>query len=345
MHFLVTGHTGFKGSWLTLLLKQRGHTVSGLALAPLPGSLFERAQIAQDLEDDFRLDIRDVDATRRAVAASSADVVVHLAAQPLVRESYRNPRYTYEVNVNGTLHVLDALQDLSTLRTALVVTTDKVYRIDGRRTPYRETDALGGVDPYSTSKAMADLLTQSWMRTSVRPIAIARAGNVIGGGDVCAERLMPDLVAAQSVGRPVTLRHPDAVRPWQHVLDCLNGYLAIIEHTLAIGAGDAWNIGPDASAEMTVGQVASLVAELWGSRLGWQHEPPTAMHETDHLSLDVDHAKQELGWQGVLDTPAAVKWTVDWHRKVGVAGPAREFSLEQVSAFSELTARSVSHDR
>jgi len=338
MRFLVTGHTGFKGSWLTLLLKQRGHTVSGLALDPASGSLFERAGIARDLEDDFRIDIRDADATRRAIADSGADVVIHLAAQALVRESYRNPRYTYETNVDGTLHVLDALTALPSLRAALVITTDKVYRIDGRRTGYRESDALGGIDPYSTSKAMADLLAQSWRRTAALPISIARAGNVIGGGDVCAERLLPDLIAACAAGRPATLRYPDAVRPWQHVLDCLNGYLAIVNHAIADSVGGIWNIGPDASQEMSVGEVATTVSELWGAGSGWNYEPPTDMHETDHLSLDAEHAKRELGWRGLLDTRTALAWTVDWHRKAGTPAGARDVTLQQVSEFAELAA-------
>lgn len=336
MHFLITGHTGFKGSWLTLLLKQRGHTVSGLALDPLPGSLFERAGVAADLERDMRLDIRDGDAVHRAMAGSAADVLVHLAAQPLVRESYRNPRYTYETNVNGTLNVLDALDALPSMRAALIITTDKVYRIDGRRTGYRESDALGGVDPYSTSKAMADLLTQSWMRNTAVPVAIARAGNVIGGGDVCAERLLPDLVAACANGTPAVLRYPDAVRPWQHVLDCLDGYLSIVDHVLEADAGGIWNIGPGSAAAMTVGEVASRVSALWGDGPGWRHEPAPTMRETGHLSLDTEHAESTLGWHGRLDTETALRWTVDWHR---ASGDPRALTLQQVSDYADLTRR------
>lgn len=334
MHYLITGHTGFKGAWLTMLLKARGHTVSGIALDPAPGSLFERAGVAQDLERDTRIDIRDADALKAAVAQSGADVVVHLAAQPLVRESYRDPRYTYETNVNGTLNVLDALASSPAIRAALIITTDKVYRIDGRRTGYREGDALGGIDPYSTSKAMADLLTQSWMRGTELPIAIARAGNVIGGGDVCAERLLPDLIAAYSNGDPVTLRYPEAVRPWQHVLDCLNGYLAIVDHMLDSTSGGIWNVGPDHAATMTVGEVASFVSGLWTSNPGWTHEPAGDMHETDHLSLAVTRARTTLGWHGHLDTLTALKWTVEWHRS---ELDSREVTQQQVGRFIALT--------
>ena len=330
MHFLVTGHTGFKGAWLTLLLKQRGHTVSGLALDPLPGSLFDLAEVAQDLAQDFRVDIRDANAVRHAVADSGADVLVHMAAQPLVRESYRNPRYTYETNVNGTLNVLDALSAAPALRAALIITTDKVYRNDARTQGYCETDALGGTDPYSTSKAMADLLTQSWMRTSSIPVSIARAGNVIGGGDVCAERLLPDLLKAHSNGVPATLRNPQAVRPWQHVLDCLDGYLTII-HAMLLGApADAWNIGPGEVGTLTVGEVASRVAGQLGMQ-AFRTVAESEMHEANLLSLDITKARKLLGWAPRLTVEDAIFWTTGWHIACEQdAATARTQTLEQI---------------
>lgn len=337
MHFLITGHTGFKGSWLTLLLKQRGHTVSGLALDPLAGSLFERASIAQELEADFRLDIRDAAATRDAIAASGANVLIHLAAQPLVRESYRNPRYTYETNVNGTLHVLDALASADSLTAALVITTDKVYRNDGRVTGYCESDALGGADPYSTSKAMADLLTQSWMQTAQLPVSIARAGNVIGGGDVCAERLLPDLFLAYEAGGVATLRNPDAVRPWQHVLDCLDGYLTIVDALCAGAPSDAWNIGPVDANPLTVGEVATLVTAQLGAA---PHHtiPDNSLHEAQLLSLDVSKAQELLGWNPRLSVEEAIRWTTDWQLAIHANEmSAQDFTRAQVSTFDALS--------
>ncbi len=245
MHYLITGHTGFKGPWLVLLLLSRGHQVSGLALNPDDGSLFQRAGLTEHLVSDFRVDIRDAEATAAAVKAAAPDVVVHMAAQSLVRESYRNPRYTYETNAIGTLNVLEAVGATPSVRAHVVITTDKVYRNVDQEAGYVETDPLGGDDPYSASKAMADLLAQSWIRSFPGvPTAIARGGNVIGGGDVSHDRLLPDLVAAYADGRAPQLRFPRAVRPWQHVLDCLNGYLVLADALLTGSGLGQWNFGP-----------------------------------------------------------------------------------------------------
>src|SRR5664280_1522972 len=268
MHFLITGHTGFKGAWLALLLLERGHTISGLALEPAPGSLYERARLSELLLRDLRVDIRDGVATQHAIMSVEPDVVLHLAAQPLVRESYRDPRYTYETNALGTLSVLQAVEHTPAVKAQVIVTTDKVYRNVNQIWGYRESEPLGGVDPYSASKAAADLITQSWMAGAGRdvPTAIARAGNVVGGGDVCAARLMVDLVAAFSAGTPVRLRYPEAVRPWQHVLDCLGGYLDLTEALLrGESSGEAFNFGPDTRSFVSVGAVATAVASLWGT--------------------------------------------------------------------------------
>lgn len=338
MHVLITGHTGFKGAWLTMLLQHRGHQVSGLALDPAPGSLFARTQLADGLVADHRIDIRDAERVRDVIACSGADVVIHMAAQALVRESYRDPRYTYETNVDGSLNVLDALTHLESLRAALVITTDKVYLNDGRTRGYVESDPLGGFDPYSTSKAMADLLTQTWARTSGAPIAIARAGNVIGGGDVCAERLLPDLVAAFEQRTSAKLRSPDSVRPWQHVLDCLDGYLSIVDALIAGGGTGAWNVGPASSDALTVGQVATAFV----SRLdapAWQHTPGDGPHESHLLSLDCAHIEQALGWRGRLTALEAVAWTADWHRDLHVGtASARELTALQVAQYDNLRA-------
>jgi CDP-glucose 4,6-dehydratase len=222
MHYLLTGHTGFKGTWLSLLLSSAGHEVSGISLNPVEGSLFSRVRPRDLLNADVRLDIRDAAAVHEQIARIAPDVVIHLAAQPLVRESYRDPRGTFDTNVWGTINVLEATRRTESVQATLIVTTDKVYRNDGRSTGYVESDPLGGHDPYSASKAMADLATQSWRASYPgTPIAIARAGNVIGGGDVSPDRLMPDLIAAFATGTPARIRNPRAIRPWQHVLDCL----------------------------------------------------------------------------------------------------------------------------
>lgn len=337
MHYLVTGHTGFKGSWLTLMLHQAGHTVSGIALDPAAGSLFERAELHDLMNEDHRLDIRDARATEDAVRSAAPDVVVHMAAQPLVRESYRQPRYTFETNVNGTMNVLDAVQVTPSVRAHLVITTDKVYRNDDRDEGYREDDALGSADPYSTSKAMADLLTQSYAsRSSSTPIAIARGGNVIGGGDVSPERLIPDLVAAFSAQKPVSIRNPLAVRPWQHVLDCLDGYLTIIDAMLENGASGAWNIGPGRESFVTVGDVVSEAARLWGDGASWVSEPDRSHPEAHILSLDPSRAERELDWRSRLIYPRSLEWTIEWYKSVLDSADPRKLTLEHITRFVDL---------
>lgn len=337
MHYLITGHTGFKGPWLILLLLSRGHRVSGLALDPDGGSLFERAELAGKLVSDLRVDIRDTEATTSAVQQAAPDVVIHMAAQSLVRESYREPRVTYETNAMGTLNVLEAVAATPAVRAHVVLTTDKVYRNVNKEAGYVETDPLGGDDPYSASKAMADLLTQSWIRSFPgSPTAIARAGNVIGGGDVSHERLMPDLATAYANGNAPLLRFPKAVRPWQHVLDCLNGYLTLADALLA-GAGlGEWNFGPGRDSFVEVGEVATLVADRWGGGAHWEHQPGYHPHEANLLALDSAKAHRELGWRNRLGFRDAVTWTVDWYRRVHDGEDPLSVTQEQIAAFENL---------
>ena len=337
MHYLVTGHTGFKGPWLTLLLLSRGHRVSGIALDPAEGSLFKRAGLGDQLVSDFRVDIRDAEATAAAVAAAAPDVVVHMAAQSLVRESYRNPRYTYETNAMGTLNVLEAVAATPSMRAHVVITTDKVYRNVNQETGYVETDPLGGDDPYSASKAMADLLTQSWIRSFPgTPTAIARAGNVIGGGDITRERLLPDLIAAYACGQAPLLRFPHAVRPWQHVLDCLNGYLTLVDALLDGSGLGRWNFGPGRDSFVEVGQVATLAAELWGGGAHWELDDEKHPHEANLLALDASKAQRELGWRNRLGFRDALAWTIDWERRVQAGGDPLTVTQEQIGAFESL---------
>jgi CDP-glucose 4,6-dehydratase len=337
VHYLVTGHTGFKGPWLALLLLGRGHRVSGLALDPAEGSLFKRAGLADLLVCDFRVDIRDAAATAAAVAKAAPDVVIHMAAQSLVRESYRNPRFTYETNVVGTLNVLEAVATTPSVRAHVVITTDKVYRNVDQEAGYVETDPLGGDDPYSASKAMADLLTQSWVRSFPgSPTAIARGGNVIGGGDTSADRLFPDLVAAYANGQAPQLRFPGAVRPWQHVLDCLTGYLSITDALLAGSGLGQWNVGPGRDSFVEVGQVATLAAELWGGGAHWDLQKGDHPHEANLLALDATKAQGELGWRNRLGFRDAVAWTIDWERRVHAGADALTVTREQIAAFESI---------
>lgn len=337
MHVLVTGHTGFKGSWLTLMLASRGHDVSGISLDPLAGGIFERADVASLMRADIRLDIRDSAGVRDAVAGVGADLVLHLAAQPLVRESYRDPRGTFETNVDGTLNVLQALESAPATRAAVIVTTDKVYRNIGQSAGYVETDALGGQDPYSASKAMADLLTQSWTASFPGvPTAIARAGNVIGGGDVSKDRLLVDLIAGFRDSRPARIRYPEAVRPWQHVLDCLSGYLALADALLTGQAPDAWNFGPDPDSFQTVRQIADSAARLWGGDAAWIDDHDDHPYEAAHLTLDSTKAQTLLGWRNVLPFPTSVEWTLEWERAVASGIDARRATFDQIDRFADL---------
>jgi CDP-glucose 4,6-dehydratase len=337
VHYLVTGHTGFKGAWLALMLVRRGHTVSGLALDPLPGGLFDTAGVSSLLDADIRLDIRDVASTVAAIQSISPDVVIHLAAQPLVRESYRDPRTTFETNAMGTLNVLEGVSKTPSVKAHLVITTDKVYRNVDRVQGYVETDPLGGDDPYSSSKAMADILTQSWVKSFPgAPTAIARGGNVIGGGDVSPDRLLPDLLRSFAAGTATPLRYPTAVRPWQHVLDCLNGYLMIVDALLA-GTGEGqWNIGPGSESFVPVGTVADLAAALWGNGAAWRNDGDEHPHEANLLALDATKANTQLGWRNKLPFPGSLEWTVDWQRRVSGGEGALEVTHAQLDAFDAI---------
>lgn len=338
MHYLVTGHTGFKGSWLALLLASRGHTVSGIALDPPAGGLYELGDVASVIATDRRLDIRDAEATKAAIRTISPDVVLHLAAQPLVRDSYRDPRTTFDTNVMGTLNVLEGIWSAPSIQAAVIVTTDKVYRNVNRAEGYLEHEPLGGHDPYSSSKAMADLLTQSWVASFPGvPTAIARAGNVIGGGDVSSDRLLPDLIASFAAGQAATIRFPDAVRPWQHVLDCLNGYLALVDALLDGRGTGEWNLGPGPESFVPVSTIADLAAEQWGGGAGWNRNGGDHPHEAGLLALDASKAHRELGWHNRLPFPSSLEWTVGWHQRVAAGAPPREVTRDQIDAFGRLS--------
>ncbi|MCX6432197.1 MAG: CDP-glucose 4,6-dehydratase [Actinobacteria bacterium] len=347
MRYLITGHTGFKGAWLTLWLTSQGHEVCGLALDPEPGSLFETADIGELCAMDVRGDIRDASIVATSLKDASPDVVLHLAAQPLVPESYRRPRWTMETNVMGTLNLLEAVGGQASIQALVVVTTDKVYRNVSQREGYTESDALGGNDPYSASKAMADILTHSWATSfGGPPTAIARAGNVIGGGDISQDRLIPDLVKSLRKDEAPRLRYPDAVRPWQHVLDCLGGYIALadalVTGTVDGAAGDAWNFGPDVDSFVTVGEVASRASRYWGASGSWGGVGGEVLHEAGLLALDSTKAQLTLGWHNKLSFDNALAWTLDWYKAFHTGASARELTRQQISDFSRFASSGVS---
>lgn len=336
MHYLVTGHTGFKGSWLTLWLTLKGHKVSGIALDPLPGGLFETAEISNLLEHDFRIDIRNREELISAVQEISPDVVFHLAAQPLVRESYLDPRVTFETNVNGTLHILEAVSQTPSVKAHVVITTDKVYRNVNQVKGYVETDPLGGDDPYSASKAMADLLTQSWVKSFPGvPTAIARAGNVIGGGDVSKDRLLPDLISSYKAGKPAVLRYPDSVRPWQHVLDCLNGYILLSDALLRGEGQGQWNFGPRENSLVTVSEVAEFVSGYFQTQNEWILDSGQFPKESMVLVLDSKKAEEKLKYKNRLSFEEAVSWTLQFS-DVNSPDQIKLKAFEQLELFSTL---------
>jgi len=337
MHYLITGHTGFKGSWLALWLNSLGHEVSGISLDPISNSLFDRANVSESLQNDFRIDIRKSDEVKTAILQVNPDVVFHMAAQPLVRESYVDPRYTFETNVMGTLSLLEAVSSAKSVKAHVVVTTDKVYRNINQVAGYVENDPLGGYDPYSSSKAMADLLTQSWISSFPgTPTTIVRAGNVIGGGDVSKDRLMPDLISAYINNKVPTLRYPNSVRPWQHVLDCLNGYLMVSESLLSGNEHPMINIGPDKDSFVTVAKVAEFVASQLLVEPNWNPSETNEPHEAGLLSLDASLAKTVLGWHDKLKFTDAVTWTTSWYQKVDAKESARDVTLMQIKDYLNL---------
>ena len=337
-HVLITGHTGFKGSWLIAMLHHVGAKVSGIALDPVKDGIFEKAALHELLAHDIRLDIRDSVELTKAFQRISPDVVIHLAAQPLVLASYEKPSETYETNVIGTLNVLQAVDATSSVEASLIITTDKVYRQEaGIEKAFVETDAMGAADPYSTSKAMADLLTQSWMASHpTSKIAIARAGNVIGGGDVAENRLLPDLVRAFEKGEKAVIRNPDSVRPWQHVLDCLSGYVSLSESLLSGSSPSGmFNFGPTNLGPLTVSNIADVAAASWGSEASWITDERNYPHEAHFLTLDSSLAKSNLGWKEKLSPHEAIKWTIEWSKLVHQGFDPRQATINQVARFFE----------
>jgi CDP-glucose 4,6-dehydratase len=334
---LVTGHTGFKGSWLTSWLARLGADVVAISLPPVNDfDLYSRADIASACESHF-VDLRDAAALRSVVVAASPEIVLHLAAQPLVRASYGAPVETWATNVMGTVHLMDALRQVDNLRALVVVTSDKCYAHGDKHRPFVEGDALGGHDPYSASKAATEIAVASFAKSffagTTVGIATARAGNVIGGGDGAADRLIPDLVRGAITGQSVALRYPNAVRPWQHVIDALDGYLMLAE-ALANAPqqhAGAWNFGPDESQVMKVVDVAGRFSSAF-DRVRWHVAPDASLHEAAVLTLDSAKARQQLGWRPRTSIDQALRLTADAYRVLIDGGDVRATMTEQIAA-------------
>ena len=343
---LVTGHTGFKGSWLTLWLQALGAKVTGYALAPdTTPNLFELARVADGI-DSVISDIRDRHAVLNAMKAASPEIVIHMAAQPLVRESYASPVETYETNVMGTVHVLDAVRHVQGVKSVVIVTTDKCYENHEWEWGYRENEAMGGYDPYSSSKGCAELVTAAYRRSFFNPstyathgvaIASARAGNVIGGGDWATDRLIPDIMRAIMREERVRIRSPHAIRPWQHVLEPLSGYLLLAEKLYSEQSryAEAWNFGPNDADARPVQAIVERLTSQWGEGASWALDGDEHPHEATFLKLDCSKARNRLGWQPRWNLERALDEIVAWYKAAARQEDMRAVTLEQIDQFTQ----------
>jgi CDP-glucose 4,6-dehydratase len=343
---LITGHTGFKGGWLSLWLQTLGAHVHGYSLAPSPlPSLFEAANVAAGMRS-VTGDIRRIADLQSAVSSAQPEVVFHLAAQSLVHPSYRDPVGTYETNVMGTVHLLEAVRSCPGVKAVVIVTSDKCYENREWIWGYRENEAMGGYDPYSSSKGCAELVTAAY-RTSFFnshdyashgvAVASARAGNVIGGGDWAQDRLIPDMIRAIDAGKPVLIRRPDAIRPWQHVLEPLHGYLCLAEALWRSGSdfAEAWNFGPHDADAKPVSWIAQHLASRWGPQARWEIDAAPHPHEAHYLKLDSSKAMRRLDWKPALDIAGALDWVVAWYKAHRDGRDMHKATVEQIGAFQE----------
>lgn len=325
---LITGHTGFKGSWLAIWLHRLGAEVTGVALDPgTPRDNFVLSGIGSRIKEDIRADIRDRAALEDIFRRCRPEIVFHLAAQPLVRLSYDIPAETYDTNVMGTVNVMEAIRAAGSTRVAVMITSDKCYENREQARGYCEEDPMGGYDPYSSSKGAAEIAIASWRRSFFNPadfgikhntaIASARAGNVIGGGDWAKDRILPDCIRALEAGKPIPIRNPKAVRPWQHVLEPLGGYLLLAEKMWEHPSDycEGWNFGPEADSIRTVSEVAGKVVDHYGSGSIELATDSAAPHEAQLLTLSIDKARERLGWKPRMDLERSIGMTVDWYRR------------------------------
>lgn len=341
----LTGHTGFKGGWLSLWLASMGAKVTGYALAPntIP-NFFEVAQVEGDLEKSHIADIRDLEKLQQAMADAKPEIVIHMAAQPLVRYSYINPVETYATNVMGTVHVLESVRTLESVRAVLVVTTDKCYENKEWAWGYREIEPMGGKDPYSNSKGCAELVTSAYRQSYFPPekfskhrvaIASARAGNVIGGGDWSEDRLIPDAIKAFEAKEALMIRNPLATRPWQHVLEPLSGYLVLAQvlHQEGTTFDGGWNFGPRDEDARSVQEVINLLIKNWSSPVSWVQDQNEQPHEAHSLKLDCSKARQYLGWAPKWSLEQAIENITQWQQAFRQQNNMREMSLKQIATY------------
>lgn len=342
----LTGHTGFKGSWMSLWLQSLGAELTGYALKPSSyPSLFEAARVADGMVS-IEGDIRDTCRLRSALHNARPQIVFHMAAQPLVRQSYDNPVDTYATNVMGVVNLFEAIRAVPDVRTLINITTDKCYENKEWLWGYRENDPLGGYDPYSSSKACAEIVSAAYRSSFFNPsqyqvhgvaVATARAGNVIGGGDWARDRLIPDILQAFELGQTARIRNPSAIRPWQHVLEPLRGYLTLAEKLVEDGAayGEAWNFGPDDVDAKPVSWIADRMVSHWGGRVGWVVDDGDHPHEASYLKLDISKARMRLNWQPAIGLSDALHLTIDWVKRRHDGKDVRAITLSQIDSYQK----------
>jgi CDP-glucose 4,6-dehydratase len=345
---LLTGHTGFKGSWLSLWLQSLGAQVTGYALAPpTKPSLFEIAEVAQGMTSVIG-DIRDLSRLQAVFVEHCPEIVIHMAAQPLVRYSYQNPVETYSTNVMGTVHLLEAVRNTPGVKAVVNITTDKCYENREWLWGYRENEPMGGFDPYSNSKGCAELVSAAYRSSFFNAdsyaqhgiaIATVRAGNVIGGGDWAQDRLIPDILSAFEQGRKVDIRNPHAVRPWQHVMEPLSGYLTLAEQLFEHGPsfGESWNFGPNDEDARPVGWIVEQMAALWGGGAHWQIDTGEHPHEAHYLKLDISKARSRLDWHPALRLQDALALIIDWSKQRQAGANMRQLTIAQLQTYQALT--------
>jgi len=338
----ITGHTGFKGSWLSLWLQSMGAEVYGYALnPPTRVNIFSVAQVSNDMASSVIADLREPDKLHKSMQLASPDIVFHLAAQPLVRYSYENPVETYEVNVMGTLHMLEAVRTTPSVKAVVNITTDKCYENREWVWGYREDDAMGGFDPYSSSKGCAELITSAYRNSFLESegisLASARAGNVIGGGDWADDRLIPDILRAMDSGTTLEIRSPNSTRPWQHVLEPLSGYLMLAEqlYTNSSGFSEAWNFGPADEDARPVSWIIERMAKM-RSEVSWQYNKTQQPHEANFLKLDSSKAHSQLNWWPRWSLETALEKTLEWHQAWRNDKDMKKVTLAQIFDYDSI---------
>lgn len=341
---LVTGHTGFKGSWLSIWLQKLGTNVIGYSKSiPTNPSLFELARVGDKMTSILG-DVSDYQYLEKTIKEHTPEIVIHMAAQAILRESYKNPLETFMTNVIGTANILEAIRNTESVKAALNITSDKCYAIKTPPYDYSESDSMGGYDPYSSSKGCAELVTSSYRNSFFNPndlerhgvsLASARAGNVIGGGDWGTDRLIPDIIRGLIENKTITIRHPDAVRPWQHVLDVIRGYLLLTENLYLKGPqfAEGWNFGPTNDEVKPVRWIVTKLIERWGGKANFELDSKNNPYESPYLSLNCSKAKSKLGWISKMNLDMTVDWTVEWYKQYQQKHDMREFSEEQIDRF------------